>query len=656
MRARQFWLFIALVLFAILLAATMGRSQVVNVGAPITASYVLNTPNALLSNAQVLTTLATGAMINNQGTGLISIYGGAACPAGSAIRSVDASIGLINCIIASGGSGAPTTSTYLLQVADGSLPSAQAMGALSTALVINATSTGVQSAYTGAACPSGTAIRSMDATGGVINCVTASGGTGAPTTSKYLLQQADGSLPNAQSMGVLTTGLVQNTTSTGVQSIYAGTSCPTANALGGLDATGGLTNCIPVPLTATYLLQTANAYLTSAQVMASLDTGITINATATGVQTIYAGTNCGTISALRTLDATGGMVNCLTPAPPAAEYLLKTPNSLLPNAQSMSALGTGITINTTGTGLQSIYVGAVCPSGMAMRSVDATGGLINCITASGGTGAPTTSKYLLQQADASLPSAQDMSALSTALVINTTSTGVQSAYTGTTCPTANVLGGLDATGGLVNCVPVPLTATYLLKTANAYLTGAQVMASLGTGITINTTATGVQSIYGGTTCPSGKVITALDATGGYVNCITATPAVTTAVLPGTVLDRSYVFFCGGILTTTMICEETRVYVPAACTPQSVQLAVTTAPTTSSIIVDVNECSAPGTCTTLFTNQGNRPTVAATALVGSATQFSDSSIALGNFVGMDIDQIGSGTAGSNLTITLICRVQ
>lgn len=50
------------------------------------------------------------------------------------------------------------------------------------------------------------------------------GGGGAPTASKYLLQVSDPSLPNAQSMGALATGLVKNTTSTGVQSIaVAGT-------------------------------------------------------------------------------------------------------------------------------------------------------------------------------------------------------------------------------------------------------------------------------------------------------------------------------------------------------------------------------------------------------------------------------------------------
>lgn len=58
-------------------------------------------------------------------------------------------------------------------------------------------------------------------TTGTMSWVAQSGGV---TTSKYLLQQADGSLPNAQAMGALATGIVKNTTTTGVQSIaVAGT-------------------------------------------------------------------------------------------------------------------------------------------------------------------------------------------------------------------------------------------------------------------------------------------------------------------------------------------------------------------------------------------------------------------------------------------------
>ena len=57
------------------------------------------------------------------------------------------------------------------------------------------------------------------------------GGAGAPAASKYLVQVADAALPNAQAMGALGTGLVFNTTTTGVQSIYGTSGTGTTVAL-----------------------------------------------------------------------------------------------------------------------------------------------------------------------------------------------------------------------------------------------------------------------------------------------------------------------------------------------------------------------------------------------------------------------------------------
>ena len=45
------------------------------------------------------------------------------------------------------------------------------------------------------------------------------GGAGAPTTATYIVQTADGSLSNEQALGALATGIVKNTTTTGVLSI-----------------------------------------------------------------------------------------------------------------------------------------------------------------------------------------------------------------------------------------------------------------------------------------------------------------------------------------------------------------------------------------------------------------------------------------------------
>src|SRR3990167_1120198 len=113
-------------------------------------------------------------------------------------------------------------------------------------------------------------------------------------------------------------------------------------------------------------------------------------------------------------------------------------------------------------------------------------------------------------------------------------------------------------------------------------------------------------------------------------------------------------FCGGGLSTSMNCEDFRGRIPVACTLSRVDLTVTTAPTGAAILVDVNECSAPGTCTTVFTTQANRPTIAVSTLSGNSTTFNDTSIALGNYIGFDLDQVGSSVTGSNLTVTVVCQ--
>src|SRR3990167_5165612 len=123
--------------------------------------------------------------------------------------------------------------------------------------------------------------------------------------------------------------------------------------------------------------------------------------------------------------------------------------------------------------------------------------------------------------------------------------------------------------------------------------------------------------------------------------------------PG-ILDKSYVTACFGSISTTMNCEEARVYVADACIPTRVQLAVTTAPTGQAIIVDINECSDPATCDTLF-SAVSRPQIAASANSGNTTTFTDNVIASGSYIGVDIDQVGSTVLGSNLTITLVCQV-
>ena len=117
-------------------------------------------------------------------------------------------------------------------------------------------------------------------------------------------------------------------------------------------------------------------------------------------------------------------------------------------------------------------------------------------------------------------------------------------------------------------------------------------------------------------------------------------------------DRSAGFICPAGLSTDEDCEEVRVYIPSACIVQRVELAVTTAPTGAALIIDVNECSAPGTCTTIDT--GTKPQIAISAFSGSDTALTDTTLAAGNYLGIDIDQVGSTVAGSDLTVVVVCR--
>lgn len=83
------------------------------------------------------------------------------------------------------------------------------------------------------------------------------------------------------------------------------------------------------------------------------------------------------------------------------------------------------------------------------------------------------------------------------------------------------------------------------------------------------------------------------------------------------------------------------------TVKKVYIIVATAPTGASIIVDVHKNG-----TTIFTNQANRPTIAASGTTGSTTTIDVPIWADGDYFTFDIDQVGSTIAGQNLTIAVL----
>lgn len=90
-------------------------------------------------------------------------------------------------------------------------------------------------------------------------------------------------------------------------------------------------------------------------------------------------------------------------------------------------------------------------------------------------------------------------------------------------------------------------------------------------------------------------------------------------------------------------------VPFACEIVDVRARASTAPTGSSLIVDVNKNG-----TTVFSTQANRPTIAAGANASSTTPPDVFSLAAGDWISVDVDQVGSTVPGSDLVVVVTVR--
>jgi hypothetical protein len=87
--------------------------------------------------------------------------------------------------------------------------------------------------------------------------------------------------------------------------------------------------------------------------------------------------------------------------------------------------------------------------------------------------------------------------------------------------------------------------------------------------------------------------------------------------------------------------------PCGLTITKVKLVVKTAPTGAAIVVDVNKNG-----TTIFTTQANRPQIAIGATTGDSGTPDVTSLAEGDKLTIDIDQVGSTVAGADLTVEVV----
>jgi len=63
----------------------------------------------------------------------------------------------------------------------------------------------------------------------------------------------------------------------------------------------------------------------------------------------------------------------------------------------------------------------------------------------------------------------------------------------------------------------------------------------------------------------------------------------------------------------------------------------------------------GNGVTIFSNQANRPTIAAATFTDDANAIDVPAVAAGQYLTVDIDQVGSGPPGSDLSVTVVYTV-
>lgn len=90
----------------------------------------------------------------------------------------------------------------------------------------------------------------------------------------------------------------------------------------------------------------------------------------------------------------------------------------------------------------------------------------------------------------------------------------------------------------------------------------------------------------------------------------------------------------------------RLGIPFASRLLGVAISAGTAPAGADLILDVNVNG-----TTVFPTQSGRPRILAGANAGTVQLSQPVTLAPGDYITIDVDQVGSGTAGSNLGVTI-----
>ncbi len=127
----------------------------------------------------------------------------------------------------------------------------------------------------------------------------------------------------------------------------------------------------------------------------------------------------------------------------------------------------------------------------------------------------------------------------------------------------------------------------------------------------------------------------------------ANGAVTNAKKAEASAEETLHFFLPGAQTVGV--KKAAAILGKPCTITDVRAYADTAPTGAALLVDANINGV-----TAFTTQANRPTIAAAANASSTTAPDVTAIAAGDRITVDVDQVGSVVAGSDLYVSVTIK--